>query len=120
MSHRKDTDTEYRVPTGRQATSKVSAKEVGRKKNDYRQKIHGLIGFHGGLTCEEVEEKMQIRHQTASCIIRFLTQDGLLRDSGKRKRSKAGRSVIVWSTATPQQPAAHQMDLIADPLKARI
>ena len=120
MAYRIDTDTEDRVPTGRQATSKVSAKEVGRKKNDYRQKIYGLIAYRGGMTCEDVESTLGIRHQTASCIIRFLTQDGFLRDSGERRRAKSGRQVIVWKTATPQPPTAVQMDLIADPLKAGI
>ncbi len=117
MTYRKDIDTDERLPTGYHATSQVSAKQTGKKKNDYRQKIHSLIYRHAGLTCEQVEDCLSLSHQTASCIIRFLTQDGLLKDSGRRNTNRSGREAIVWVVNAPQMPLATQMPLIADPMR---
>jgi len=53
----------------------------------------------GGKTCDEIEVELSMRHQTASCFIRVLTRDKCLRDSGKRRMTRAGRQAIVWETA---------------------
>ena len=90
-------ETERRVPTQEQIiTSRESRDQIKKKSNEYRKRIYDLIQAAGGLTCDEVETTLDLRHQTASCFIRFLTQDGYLRDSGLKRHTRAGRSAIVW------------------------
>ena len=106
-SYRSDTDTEEVIPTGYRDTSLASKEALAKKKNEYRRKIYYTIKWRGGMTCDEIEASLGIRHQTASCFIRFLTQDGLLTASNERRVTRAGRSAIVWQAAqiqpNPQQ-----------------
>lgn len=103
MAHRADTDTDENIPTGYRTTSVESKEILADKKNDYRRKIYYAILQHGGMTCDEVEVALNIRHQTASCFIRFLTQDGWLyekrRPNGEieTRKTRSGRSAIVWA-----------------------
>lgn len=107
MTYRLDTDTEEVIPTGYQDTSVASKSEITKKKNEYRRKIYYAIKWRGGKTCDEIEVMLGLRHQTASCFIRFLTQDGLLIASNERRMTRAGRTAIVWKTA-PIQPNPQQ------------
>lgn len=122
MNYRRDTDTEDRVPTTWQRTSIESAKAFGKdKKNELRFKVHSEILNRGGLTCAELEEILNRTHQAVSCTIRFLVEDGFLEDSGEERiNPKTNRKNIIWKAKTKTRPAAVQMDLIADPLKAGI
>lgn len=94
-------DTDRPVPTRTDVgTSAESAKAVDHSRSKYRRSILEFIKNRGGATCDEVESDMGLRHQTASCFIRFLTQDGLLRDSAEKRPTRSGRKAIVWvSTA---------------------
>jgi len=86
------------VPTQIQReTCRNSARQLEPKKNKYRQMIYDFIRSTKS-TCDEIEVGLGLRHQTASCFIRFLTQDGLLRDSGDRRYTRAKRQAIVWET----------------------
>lgn len=92
-----DLNTERSIPTNEACDTSVHSRDIlDRKKHNYRQKIFDFIKERGGATCDEVEQGLGLRHQTASCFIRFLTQDTLLRDSGDRRRTRAGRNAIVW------------------------
>jgi predicted ArsR family transcriptional regulator len=62
-----------------------------------------------GLTCDEVEQDLNLRHQTASARIRELAQHGLLVDSQERRRTRAGRSAAIWRAAVPR--GSSQSDL---------
>lgn len=103
MTYRLDTDTDENIPTGTQATSVDSKVELAKKKNEYRRKIHQIILHRGGMTCDEVEVSLGLRHQTASCFIRFLTQDGWLyprrapNGEIEKRTTRAGRGAIVWA-----------------------
>jgi len=95
-------DTEKRVPTYNQVeTSRDSRDLLDRKKNEYRRKIFEEIKRHGGMTCDELEISMELRHQTASCFIRVLTKEGLLRATDERRRTRTGRGAIVWKVVEP-------------------
>lgn len=104
MPYRKDLDlaTEEEIPTGWERTSIESRDRLEKKKNRYREKIYWRILHTGGMTCDEVEIALGLRHQTASCFIRFLTQDGLLYKSTlpngetETRITRSGRSAIVW------------------------
>ncbi len=52
-----------------------------------------------GLTCAELEDRLTLRHQTASARVWELRQMGLLVDSGQRRRTASGRSAVVWVAA---------------------
>lgn len=81
-------------------TSKASAKEVAKAGlgTKLKAKIYQLIKVRGrdGATCDEVEVSLEVKHQSASCLIRFLTQDGFLYDSHERRLTRSGRKAIVW------------------------
>lgn len=117
MTQRIDTDTEERMPTGYKVTSKDSAKETGKNKNEYRRKIHGFIQTYGPHTCDEIEVRLGLRHQTASCIITFLAKDGFLVDSGERRLTRSNRKATVWKASVPNQPNAVQITLIPAPAR---
>lgn len=50
-----------------------------------------------GATCDEIEEGLGLRHQTASARVRELAQAGLLKDSGERRATRSGRKAAVWT-----------------------
>lgn len=52
-----------------------------------------------GLTCDEVEELHNMRHQTASARIKELKDEGLLLDSGRRRDTRSGRKAAVLVAA---------------------
>ena len=97
-------NTNRHIPTGRQETSIESRNKLEGKKSKYRQMIYDFISESGGSTCDEVEVGLDVRHQTASCFIRFLTQDGLLEATDERRMTRAGRKAIVWKRTLAQSP----------------
>ena len=52
-----------------------------------------------GRTCDEVEQRLCLSHQTASAQIRHLVKAGLLEDSGQTRPTSSGRKAIVWRLA---------------------
>jgi len=52
-----------------------------------------------GLTCDQVEELLDMRHQTASARIKELKDEGLLLDSGRRRPTRSGRKAAVLVAA---------------------
>lgn len=117
MNYRADTDTEMYIPTGKQTTSHESAEILKRNRmgNMHRQHIYTAICHNGGMTCDEIEVALNIRHQTASCFVRFLTQDNFLRPRIKpngepdRRKTRSGRNAIVWEPV-PAADRARQQD----------
>ncbi len=92
-------DTDKKIPTQEGTdTSRESREMLKPKKHAYRLKIFNFIQDRGGATCDEVEVGLGLRHQTASCFIRFLTQDGYLTASEDRSMTRAGRKAIVWKS----------------------
>ena len=94
-----DTQTEKVIPTNEYCDTSVHSRDLlDRKKNNYRQKIYDFIRSmtQKGATCDEIQVMLKLRHETASGFIRFLTQDGFLIDSGDRRKTRTGRSAIVW------------------------
>lgn len=91
-----DVFTSRDIPTQESIDTSVFSRDSIKNKNEYRQRIYNFIKEKDGATCDETEVALDIRHQTASCFIRFLTQDNHLRDSGDRRLTRAGRKAIVW------------------------
>jgi hypothetical protein len=57
-----------------------------------------------GLTCDQVETRLALRHQTASARIRELSIMGMIEDSGRRDRTRSGRSARVYVRTDRQCP----------------
>lgn len=49
-----------------------------------------------GRTDDEMERATGLRHQTLSAARRGLSKDGLIVDSGRRRKTRSGRNAIVW------------------------
>jgi len=77
-------------------TSHDSRDALKKKRSKYRLSIYEYIEATKGATCDEIEVALCIRHQTASCFIRFMTQEGLLEATAERRITRSGRNAIVW------------------------
>jgi hypothetical protein len=55
-----------------------------------------VLGDHGA-TCDEMEVKFHMKHQTASARINELRKRGEIRDTGMRRKTRSGCKAIVWS-----------------------
>jgi hypothetical protein len=63
-----------------------------------RTKVLNYIQAMGpkGATCDEVEETLQLKHQTASARIRELVIDDKLIDTGRRRKTRSGSSARIY------------------------
>jgi hypothetical protein len=62
-----------------------------------RAEIFKLIDrYFSGLTDDELEQATGWRHQTVSARRRELVLLGKVKDSGKRRPTRSGRSATVW------------------------
>ena len=84
-------------------TSRESRDELKKKRSKYRLSIRAYIEARHGATCDEVEVALCIRHQTASCFIRFMTQEGILEATPERRITRSGRKAIVWKIRKEMQ-----------------
>lgn len=78
-------------------TSKNAAMSMLSKAGVIREEVFNAIG--DGSTCDEVEQTLDLKHQTASPRLRELAQTGRIRDSGARRLTRSGRKAIVWVVA---------------------
>lgn len=81
---------------GKQHTSRLAAERAYPKTGTNRCKVLGVITAYGGLTCDEVCEKLHMLVQSATPTINSLVKDGWLRDSGARRDTRTGNPAIVW------------------------
>lgn len=79
-------------------TSEAAAKSVephlGRMEAMVLKEIT-LAGDHG-LTDDQIESITLLSHQSASARRRGLVLKGLVKDSGTRRKTRSGRSAVVW------------------------
>ena len=62
-----------------------------------------------GMTCDEVEIRLSLRHQTASARVNELMEAKYIVDSGERRKTSSGRKATVWKArglvvSEPQKP----------------
>lgn len=53
-----------------------------------------------GVTCEEVEKKTGLRHQSASARLNELVAAGLAFERARRRKNSSGRSAIPYVAVT--------------------
>ncbi len=90
--------TQQWLPFSRMGTSHEAALSVAPSAATLRGAILARIKDTGGMTCDEVEVDLAMRHQTASARIRELTLGNLIREGGERL-TRSGRKAIVWKAA---------------------
>jgi hypothetical protein len=52
--------------------------------------------YRTGITCDQLEQVLNMSHQTTSARIRDLVLAGKLVDSGRREKTRTGRPAICW------------------------
>jgi hypothetical protein len=55
-------------------------------------------------TCDQLECMLDGKHQTVSASIRSLVKEGVLQDSGFKRKTRSGRSAICWELVDVPQP----------------
>lgn len=60
-----------------------------------------------GLTCDDIEYWAQLGHGSASARVHELMQLGEIVDSGNRRKTRHGKSAIVWLIAGGQKDLFH-------------
>lgn len=79
-------------------TSRAAAESVEESLENLRTLVLKRIRRSGkrGMTCDEVEVQLDLRHQTASARVRELFVKGQIIDSGERRTTRSGRAAVVW------------------------
>jgi hypothetical protein len=89
-----NTDT---IPHNGTDTSVDAATSIEEHLPRLERAVLEVIVYHDGATCDEVEQKTGLAHQTASARIRGLAKRNVIRDSGSRRPTRSGRKAIVWT-----------------------
>jgi hypothetical protein len=81
-------------------TSREAAIKMHMEAPTLRARIYRMMNANTleGLTCDEVERHLGLRHQTASPRVWELRRLGLIKDSGRRRKTRSGRNAVVWKT----------------------
>jgi hypothetical protein len=79
-------------------TSREAADSVGEGARQLRAVVFSRILHSGevGMTCDQVEEAMNGRHQTISARIRELVNEGRIIDTGERRPTRSGRQARIY------------------------
>jgi len=96
-------------------TSQAAAASIVGVANELRAKVFRCILGAGtsGRTCDEVEEVLDMRHQTASARVNELMKLTVIVDSGQRRKTRSGRNASVWIAAS-LAPAALEFEPSAE------
>ncbi|MCA1379516.1 MarR family transcriptional regulator [Bradyrhizobium sp. BRP05] len=80
-------------------TSMAAADSMLTDAPTLRDNILAFIRREGDATCDEVEVRCNLTHQTASARIRELVLQGKLVDTGDRRKTRSGRKARVYEAA---------------------
>jgi predicted ArsR family transcriptional regulator len=82
-----------------QTTSSAAAKSIKPAVGKIKRQVLRFIREQGGATCDEVEQYLELRHQTASARINELKVAGLIVATGDKRKTRSGRAAAVWRIA---------------------
>jgi predicted ArsR family transcriptional regulator len=77
-------------------TSRDAAESMRPHVSEIEQDILHFLKIHQDATCDQIEDYMGIKHQTASARLKGLADKGLIRDSGARRPTRSGRAARVY------------------------
>lgn len=82
-------------------TSREAAESMEPHAGTLEARVLEAIRFScsAGLTDDEVEQLLGLSHQTTSARRRALVIRGLVKDSGRRRKTRSGRNATVWIAA---------------------
>lgn len=83
------------------------------RKGYMRRKILDLLVAHqieyrDGLTCKEIEARLNGEHENVSPQVNYLETAGWIRNSGRTRLTPSKREAIVW------EPTASALDAVRD------
>ena len=86
-------------------TSMEAAESMIEPAKTMERRVLEYIGFMGecGATDDDIEQQLDMRHQTASARRRGLVLKGLVKDSGYKGRTRSGRRAIAWVLVTDEE-----------------
>lgn len=79
-------------------TSREAASKIAPHTQYLVRKIAQLL-TNGPRACFEVEQLLDMSHQTASARMTEMREAGLIVDTGERRKTPTGRNAIVWKLA---------------------
>ena len=87
-----------------QQTSIEAYDSVRRGKNSLHKEILNTLAEEAefsymkadGMTCDELEQALDAKHQSVSAQIRRGVKNNEIEDSGMRRKTRSGRNAIVW------------------------
>jgi predicted ArsR family transcriptional regulator len=79
-------------------TSQAAARALEARAPLLRARVLAVIRAAGsrGLTADEAAQRLRLSVLTARPRVAELAKAGLVRDSGRRRQNRSGRSAIVW------------------------
>lgn len=80
-------------------TSIDAAVKARPKSGKQRQQVFEAIKAAGGLTSDELAQRLELPAQSVTARVNSLAGDGLIYDSGQRRLTRYGRKAIVWAVA---------------------
>lgn len=92
------------------ATSKAAAKSMVKSAANIRESVFDLIESADlGVTCDEAEVTLNLKHQTCSARIRELALAGRIHQNGTRP-TRSGCAAAVWWSGPPrhEKPATNE------------
>ncbi len=90
-------------------TSKEAAESMVPNAGTLRRKVLELIASSkDGLTCDEIEVRTGLAHQTASARVWELHTSRQIIDSGMRRVTRRGRRAAVWKVNDERRHSSDQ------------
>ncbi len=77
-------------------TSNAAFNSFKPHRETVRLRILWLISERGTVTDDEVEQALDIRHQTASSVRRSMVKDGTVEATGDKRPTRSGRQAQTW------------------------
>ena len=85
-------------------TSEEAAASMLSAAGEVRERVYqAVLASPSGLTCDECEVLLDLRHQTASARFNELYNACRIVDSGERRKTRSKRNAVVWVAQTAIQ-----------------
>ena len=80
------------------STSRASAREIESHLTRIQAEIYEEMQYAGvrGVTCDELEWKLRVRHQTLSARVRELYLLGWIYRTTRTRKTRSGRRAVVY------------------------
>jgi transcription initiation factor IIE alpha subunit len=80
-------------------TSIEAAVKARPKSGKQRLQVFEAIKTAGGLTSDELSQRLELPAQSVTARVNSLANDGLIYDSGQRRLTRYNRKAIVWAVS---------------------